>query len=216
MPNTNQDNLTQRLRYTISIYSEETVLTDHGYSGDGDKRYLINESQLMQFFRAPVTFRPEKGLIWQQSDGLSDTYLFDLGKIGQKTIVQRQGKKNKEYKMSIPALLIKATVSNNRVSALDLWAYAGKLKEESVLYEVPLPNIREASMCLGSVDCSVDGSLIETIKRILFDTLFNSHLSHAGKKEMSFKEYYDTYNGKMPFHSLNKLGYAAKILNEPR
>ena len=201
--------LVQNLRFTVSLYEEDTVITDHE---NEDAQFLISEEQLMKFFRSDITFRPEKGMLWQKDNGISSTFLFNFPKVGERKILLNFNNKTEVINFTFPSLLIQPTVSNGRITDMNVWAYAGCLKESSVLYELPLPNFAGSGLCLGGTQTHIEGTIRESVERVLLDTPFNSHRFYCGKENLSFTDFLKKYQGKMPFHRLNKLGTARKIL----
>ena len=212
-PNTENLHQVQNLLYTISIYEDDTVLTDHK---SHDKQFLVSQEQLMGFFRSEITFAPERNLLWMKTDGLSTTYLYHLPKrSAPRTITVRRNKKDKQYAMQFPGLIFQVRVSEDRLSNLHVWAYAGRLRETSILYEVPLPNISGHSVCLGGVNKELtrNQSVLDKVQEVFFDTPFNSHSFHVSKDHMPFTEFYEKYQGAFPWNKLNKLCRAKSILD---
>lgn len=200
---------TQKLLYTLSIYDEDTLLTDH----NAGQRFIVSEDQLMGFFRFSAEMTPERGLLKMKTDGLVSTYLFRFPRQNRRTLLLKLNKKIREFKMDIPPLLIRATVRDRKIENLDIWAFAGRLTKNAPLYELPLPNVRGCNVCLGRTDKSVCGSVRESIDRVFFESPFNSHLFEAGKNNEPFTDFLLRCGGKMPFTELNRLGRVSDILS---
>ena len=209
MPSQPDPVATQSLLYTLSIYDEDSLLTDH----KSGRRFIISENQLMGFFRFKAEMTPERGLLKMETDGLSSTYLFRFPRQRGRTLLLKINKSIREFKMDIPPLLMKATVLDHQVKNLSAWAFAGRLEQSAPLYELPLPNISGDSVCLGGTDKSVGGSVRESIERIFFESPFNSHLFSAGKDKIPFTDFLERFGGKMPFSELNRLGRVSDVLS---
>lgn len=193
----------QQLLYTISVYEQDTILTEH----EKNRQFLVSHDQLAGFFRSEVTFRPEKNLLWMKADGTTTTYLLAFPKRAKpRMIFVKLNRKVCSFSLELPSLLFKVKVLDGQVSALDGWCYAGPLKQGCPLYEVPLPNIQGKDICLGGIDRTMGESITETLERIFFDTPFNNHNFYVGKEGLSFPEYHRKYSGKVPVKTLKKIG----------
>ena len=201
----------QKQLYGIGIYEEEILLQD--FTGDGEKRMVVTPEQLMAFFRTGVTFRAFPGLIWMKDDGLQREYLFTLP-AGLRTILYRRRKKLTSKKLQLPSMAVKAAVDGEgRVTGISLWGFAGRaLKPESVLYELPLPNLTGSSLCLGSTQRSYGDDIRAAVEVTIFDTPFNNHSDLCGKGKLPFWKYHRTYAGRCPFRTLNRIGRGRDIL----
>lgn len=208
----------QELLYTISIFSQDTVLTRHGEQKEVE-RFVVSPDQLQSFFRVETMLVPEKGMIWMKKDANRETYLFKFPKTGRPTeIMVKRGKKVRKYSLILPNLLVMARVSGDghkrSVKSISLWCYAdGKLARNTTLYEVPLPNISRGSMCLGNVDEKVTGSVREAVWSAIFDAYFNNHHNMVGRKPMAFESYVRTLtDGVIKISGLAKWGRAGAVL----
>ena len=213
----------QTQRYTISIYDENTILTDH--TKEGDPQFNISQEQFMNFFSYSVKFRPEKGLIWQNTSPDGIECLIDLGRIGLTSVFvasyskKENDRKVTEYKMDIPGLIAKARLHQDRegvysLSQLHIACYAGsKVRPDSILYALPLPNIGSTSVCLADAHAKNQESIKEAILTTFFDSPFNNHHDYCGKEGLTFKKFHKKYKGKMPYTKLIKLGKASSVFN---
>lgn len=201
----------QQLRFTISIFDEDTVLTDH--TGNADRKFLVSPEQLMKFFNTntKVVFKPEPGLLSLQFDGEGEIAVLRLPK-KTRTIIVLEGKKRraKTYSVQFPAML--ATIAYNRaqnsVNGLSINCIKGSLRPGATLYEVPLPNISpQGGVCLGGVDKKLEKTLAATIERMLFDTPFNNHGDSCGIDSLPFKAFHKKFKGTIPFAALRKAGH---------
>lgn len=197
----------QEIKYTVSIYDEDTVLTEHG-SG---KRFLVSEEQLMGFFRTEIALRPEKGLLYKSTDGVRSTYTFRIPKQKNKTLLLRLKDKISEIQIDIPATIMKAEVMDGKVQNMWFWAYSGRLTPDTNLYELALPNISGSSVCLGATKKNIEGELRQSLMDIFFDSPFNSHHFDAGNEGLNFLEFHKKYEGKMPLRKLKKIGKISSI-----
>lgn len=198
----------QQLRFTISIFDEDTVLTDH--TGDAERKFLVSPEQLMKFFKTKIVLKPEPGLISLQSDGESETAVLKLPK-KTRTIIVLEGKKRttKTYNIQFPTLLAKITYSRtqNAVSGITINCVKGPLRPGATLYEVPLPNTSvDGHVCLGGVDKSLEKTLAATIERMLFDTPFNNHNDSCGIDNLPFRTFHKKFQGAIPFEAIRTAG----------
>lgn len=203
---------TQKLHYTIQIFEEDTVLTDHCSSAP--RTFLVQPEQLGKLFQFEVSFKMEPGLIRLKSDGNHETVLLTLPRKERKIVVIEGAKrKQKQYAITLPNLLVKMGLDRkaDKVTSLQVNAYSGSLKPGTILYEVPLPNIdTTGDVCLGSANVEIGPSYRETAERALFDSPFNNHHNLVGLKHESFQEFYRRNKGKVPLRGLHKVGVYAE------
>lgn len=214
---------TQKQHYGIAIFDQEIVLSD--YTGPGERRYLITPEQLAGFVRSSITLRPYPGLIWMKSDLQDETHLFTLP-AAERTILFRplklrgKGKKKEEakarlktFKLRLPALAVRARISNGSISGIELWGMnTASLKNDTRLYELPLPNVDGSSLCLGSTIRATEGDIKNAVERTIFDTPFNHHRNTCGKQGLNFPDYIKQHGGRCPLATLKPLGAGKKLL----
>jgi hypothetical protein len=202
----------QKQLYGIAIFEEEIVLAD--FTGDGERRFVVSPEQLMAFVSAEVTFRPFPGLIWMKSDAQYETYLLMLPP-GPRTILYRKGGKLVDYSLALPAMAIEARIAQSArtVNSIRMWGLAGKgLEAESILYELPLPNLSGAGLCLGSTERVVGNDVRAAVEKTIFDTPFNHHNHIVGLEKIPFHAYVKKHKGRCPFRTLKGLGKGRDIL----
>jgi hypothetical protein len=212
----------QKQLYGIGIFEEEIVLSD--FTDREEKRFVVTHEQLMEFFHADVTFRPFPGLVWMQRRTSAEVYLLTLP-AKERTILYRRGhspkrkggsKKTATLTMRIPALAVKVEVdaASRRIQNIDMWGFFGReLKAETVLYELPLPNLSGSSLCLGSTERAATGSdLRGAVERTIFDTPFNWHRNIVGVEQIAFHDYHAKYGGRCPVKTMARLGTGKQIL----
>ncbi|HBG07691.1 MAG: hypothetical protein A2075_09210 [Geobacteraceae bacterium GWC2_58_44] len=201
----------QKQLYGIGIFEEEIILSD--FTGDGEKRFAVSREQLMAFCRSEVTFRPFPGLLWMKTDGATNTYLLQLP-AAQRTILYRMGKKLTAKRLHLPPLAVEAKFSADRtISGINLWGLArGTLKSDSVLYELPLPNLNGSRLCLGSTEKASDSDIRSAVEKTIFDTPFNHHNYLVGTSNLPFHEYVKKHKGRVPLSSLKRIGIGCDIL----
>jgi hypothetical protein len=207
--------------YGIGIFEEEIVLCD--FTGPGERRFVVTQEQLMQFFQTEVTFRPFPGLIWMKKNCTSETYLITLPK-AERTILYNSGKVSKgekktdmtAFKMKFPALAVKIKVDEvgRSVKGIDMWAFTGDtLLPGSKLYGLPLPNLSGPYLCIGGNSFTTDGTdLLEVTEKIIFDTPFNWHHDIVGKEKLPFRDYHKKHRGRCPLKTLEQLGTGRQLL----
>lgn len=206
----------QRQLYGIAIYQEEIVLCD--YTGDAERRFVVTLEQLMGFFRTGVTFRPFPGLVWMKDNGDRRDYLLTLP-AGLRTILYRRKKKITAKSLRLPSLAVKVGLGSDggSIRSIDLWGFTGReLRPDTVLYDLPLPNLRNASLCLGSTVRAAGDDIREAVERTIFDTPFNHHNDVVGRERLSFADYHRKYRGRCPLRTLNRLGHGRDILGGAR
>jgi hypothetical protein len=206
----------QRQLYGVGIYEEEILFSD--FTGNGEKRFVVTPEQLMTFFRTGVTFRPFPGLIWMKDDGLKRKYLLTLPS-GQRTILYRRQKKLTTRKLRLPNMAVQVTVGSeaDQIFGINIWGFAGRqLRPDSVLYELPLPNIGGSSVCLGSTERALGDDIRQAVEKTLFDTPFNHHGDLVGKAGISFARYHKKHGGRCPLHTLNRIGRGHEIIRGNR
>jgi hypothetical protein len=202
----------QKQLYGIGIFEEEIVLAD--FTGAEEKRFVVSPDQLMAFVRTEVTFRPFPGLVWMKSDAQNDSYLLVLP-AGRRTIIYRKGKKLTEMPLTLPPIAVQVRIGQTprTIQSISMWGMAGKeLQPETVLYELPLPNLSGASLCLGSTERAIESDLRDAVERTIFDTPFNHHNNVCGREKLTFHDYVKKHKGTCPLRSLNKIGTGRKIL----
>lgn len=210
----------QRQLYGIGIFDEEIVLSD--FTGDGEQRFLVSPEQLMDFFRTEVVFRPFAGLVWMKTDGLGERYLLTLP-AAERTILYRPaaGKEQLDtYRLGLPsmAILVSISASTRNISSMELWGFAGKvLDDDSVLYELPLPNLNGSRLCLGSTErVAIGDNIRAAAERMIFDTPFNHHNHIVGTDRVPFRDYVAKHRGRCPLRTLKPLATGRKILEDQR
>lgn len=211
----------QKQLYGIAIFEEEIVLSD--FTGEGERRFIVSPEQLMAFVRTDVTFRPSLGSIWMKTDGAAETHLLTLP-AAERVILYRRGhdQKNRdlhELRLRLPAIAVKATVdaADRKITSIGMWGFTGKtLQADSVLYELPLPNLSGSSLCLGSTERAAAGDCAFAVERTIFDTPFNHHNHLVGKGKLPFHDYVARYQGCCPVKTLNVIGHGRDILGGAR
>ncbi len=205
----------QKQLYGIAIYEEEILLQD--FTGSGEKRMVVSPEQLMSFFRTGVTFRTFPGLIWMKDDGTRREYLLTLP-AGERTILLHQRTKHFSRKLKLPSMVVKAEIgADGRVMNVKIWGFSGKaLQPGSYLYELPLPNIAGANVCLGGTERSHGNDIREAVEKVMFDTPFNHHSDRCGKDGLPFLKYHKKYAGRCPLSSLKCIGTGREILEGSR
>jgi hypothetical protein len=201
----------QSQRYNIAIFEREILLTD--FTKAGAQEYVIEEKELSKLFKydrsAKVKMFP--GLIWVKAsiEG-NDEYLVTMKRKKRKLIYAHQ-QNFRHITMEIPNVAIKATVSHGMVRISNIWAYKGELNNKTQLYRIALPNVGESDVCNGE-NMKVGKDPMKAIEMCMFETPFNHHRHMVGKEVITFVEYAKKYKGRMPFHTLKKLGKGKSIL----
>lgn len=206
----------QRQLYGIALYKSEIVLSD--FTAGPERRFVVTPEQLMGFIRSEVTLRPFPGLVWMQTGGEYEKYLLTLPP-GPRTILYRQKKKVTAKRLSLPAVAVQVgiDVTEKRVRSISLWGFAGReLRPDSILYELPLPNLSGSHLCLGSTERAVEGDILGAVARTIFDTPFNHHNHLVGTAKIPFHDYVKQHKGRCPLRTLKRLGYGRDILGGDR
>jgi len=209
------DNTLQKQLYGVAIFEEEIVLSD--FSDNAERRYTISPEQLMGFFKAEITFHPFPGLIWMKSSGDSETFLLTL-QAGPRTILYKRGGKKKKTEtipLRLPSLAVKAAITGpeRKITSIEIWGFAGRsLQADTILYELPLPNLTGSSMCLGSTERAHGRDVKAAVETTIFDTPFNQHNHIVGLEGLPFHDYAKKYKGGCPFRTLKKLGLGRQLL----
>lgn len=208
--------MNQKQLYGIAIFEDEIVLSDH--TGPGERRYIITTDQLAAFVRSSTVMHTYPGLIWLKSDGHTETHLFTLP-AGQRTILYRPFKKGKgkarlqTHRLQLPAILVKAGTTDGKISNISLWGMnTSTLKNSTKLYELPLPNLRSESLCLGSTERTPSTDIRGAVERTIFDTPFNHHNNTVGREKLLFPDYVKRHQGKAPLRTLIPLGTGRSLL----
>jgi len=211
----------QKQLYGIGIFEEEIVLSD--FTAGAERRFIVSPDQLMDFFRTEVTFRPFPGLVWMKSNGTGETYLVTFP-ARCRDILYRSGRKKKRkgkdgveiLRLNLPAIAVKAGIDapTRKISSIEMWGFAGReLSADTVLYELPLPNLSNSRLCLGSTERAAGGEDIKAaIERTIFDTPFNHHNHLVGTERIPFHDYVAKYQGKSPLKTLRRIGKGRNIL----
>jgi hypothetical protein len=206
----------QKQLYGVAIFEDEIVLAD--FSDNAERRYVVTPEQLMGFFKTEITFRPFPGLIWMKTDGVGDTFMITLP-AAQRTILYKRGGKGKKkieaIPLRLPTIAVKASFSgtDRKLSSIGMWGFAGRtLRDDTVLYELPLPNLSGSSLCLGATERASGCNISATVERVIFDTPFNHHSHLVGTAKLPFHDYAKKYRGSCPLRTLNKLGYGRQLL----
>lgn len=206
----------QKQLYGVAIFENEIVLSD--FSGTAERRYIVTPEQLMTFFKTEITFTPFPGLIWMKTHGDGETFLITLP-AAQRTILYKRGgkgkKKTETIPLRLPAIAVKATVNgaDRTIQSISMWGFTGRtLQDDTVLYELPLPNLSGHSLCLGATERAHGCDIRATVERVIFDTPFNHHNNLVGTASLPFHDYAKKYRGRCPFRTLKKLGTGRRLL----
>jgi hypothetical protein len=202
----------QKQLYGIGIFEEEIILSD--FTGTGEKRFVVSPEQLMAFIASDVTFWPFDGLICMQKNQQSDIYLMTFA-AGPRTILYRKAEKLLDYKITLPTIAVRASFNQveHKITAIDMWGLSGrKLLPETILYELPLPNLSGSSLCLGSTNIKAGNDIPGAVTTAIFDTPFNHHCHLVGKQAIPFHTYVKKYQGTCPLRTLKQLGTGDKLL----
>lgn len=208
----------QRQLYGIGIFEEEIVLSD--FTADGEQRFLVSPEQLMDFFRTEVVFRPFSGLVWMKTDGHGERYLFTLPAAERPILYRPVAGKEKldAYRLRLPAMavLVSVKAATRNIDSIKLWGFTGKvLADDSVLYELPLPNLSDFRLCLGSTErVAIGDNISAAAERVIFDTPFNHHNHIVGTARMPFCDYVKKYKGRCPLHTLKRLCTGRALLED--
>lgn len=209
------DNTLQKQLYGVAIFEEEIVLSD--FSDNIERRYVVTPDQLMGFFQTEAVFLPFPGLIWLKSSGCGETCLITLP-AGPRTILYKRGGKKKKTEaipLRLPSLAVIATTNGTErtITGIDIWGFSGRtLQDETVLYELPLPNLTGASMCLGSTQRAHGRDVRAAVETTIFDTPFNHHNNIVGAEGILFHDYAKKYHGTCPLRTLKKIGSGNQLL----
>ena len=203
--------------YGIGVYEEAIVLTD--YTGKAEKQYLIDEKQLMEFFRfnKEVTFDAFPGLIKMIAD-LEGNKSFVVTRPREKRkLIYSKDKKLIHVPMEMPPLLIAANINSRGQCRINyIAAYKGKLTPKTIMYAPALPNCNGTSMCNGGSNVQLKDDVMAAIDAAIYDTPFNHHSQLVGTESIPFLQYVKRYNGRMPFRTLHRMGKAESILKRGR
>lgn len=205
----------QKQLYGVAIFEDEIVLSD--FSGTAESRYIVTPEQLMTFFKTEITFRPFPGLIWMKTSGSADVYLFTLPS-ARRTILYKRGNKKKTTEsiaLRMPAVAVKVGISDHRkITSIEMWGFAGKhLHNDTVLYELPLPNLTGSRLCLGATERATGSDIRAAVETTIFDTPFNHHNHIVGSEKIPFHDYVKKYHASAcRFGTLNKIGVGRDLL----
>ena len=118
--------------------------------------------------------------------------------------------------MRLPAIAVKAAIdaATRKIKEIDMWGYAGRsIEGQTVLYELPLPNLSGSRLCLGGTEMSTaDGDIRAAVERAIFDTPFNHHSGLVGAKSISFLDYVARHRGRCPLSTLKPISHGHRIL----
>lgn len=211
---------TQQLLYTVSVYSEDTVLTDHR---SNDVQYLVDGQELMKMFQTRIVFKPEPGLHWMVQDGQTQTCLLEIPEQSKAFDIGFRDSKDNEHllKLKLPSMAFRFEVvlggnMQTSISNIHGWCYRGKLKGETPLYEIPLPNFSGSGFCAGTADRSVTTSFRDTLLKTLFDSWFNTHHNQCGRNNLPLPDFIEKSQGKVSLRDCNRIGTGHEILSPNR
>jgi hypothetical protein len=204
----------QKQLYGVAIFEDEIVLSD--FSNSAERRFIVTPEQLMTLFKTEITFRPFPGLVWMKASGSGEMYLLTMP-AAQRTILYKQGGKKKTTQaipFRLPSIAVKAALDENRkLTTIEMWGFAGKqLRNDTVLYELPLPNLNGPRLCLGATERSAGSDIRAAVEKTIFDTPFNHHSNIVGTEKLLFHDYVKKYRGSCPWRTLTKLGTGRKLL----
>jgi hypothetical protein len=208
----NQTEGMQKQLYGIGIFEEEIVLSD--FTGGAEKRFVVTPEQLMAFVSSEITFRPFPGLLWMKSGANQESFLLVLPP-APRILLYRKSKKLSSIHMSLPAIAVEARIDKTlrKVSSIDMWGLAKKnIQADSVLYELPLPNLSGSSLCLGSTERTAGGDVRAAVEKTIFETPFNHHNHLVGLEKIPFHDYVKKYKGNCPLNTLKLIGKGRDIL----
>lgn len=202
----------QKQLYGIGIFEEEIVLSD--FTDGGERRFVVTPEQLMTFVSTEVTFRPFPGLIWMKRDQQCETHLFRMP-AGKRTILYRKGKKLTDLKLELPPMIVQVRVnqSGSAVQSINMWCFSGRaLHDDTVLYQLPLPNLTGSSLCLGGGERTIGKDVRTSAEKAIFDTPFNHHNHLVGREKIPFHDYAKKYKGTCPLRTLKQIETGRKVL----
>lgn len=210
----------QKLLYTISVYTEDTIMTDHTQK---NKQFVVTGEELQKMFASKITFVAEPGLRWAVQDGKRKTCLLEIPrqKAPRHIGYLEKGQKEHLLELYMPAMAFRfdvVTDNNLQESICNLqgWCFSGQLKESTNLYEIPLPNFSRSGLCTGTANKKHSGTLRETVEQIVFDSWFNNHIDLCGKKKLRFLDFYRQCKGRVRLNHCNLIGKGRDILSPRR
>lgn len=203
----------QRQLYGIGVFEQAIVLTD--YTGRHEKQFIIDEKQLMEFFRynKRVEFEVFPGLVKMFADLEGHREYVVTTPRAKRKLIYCKNKKLIHIPMEMPALLIKARISSDGECRIKyIAAYKGKLTHETPVYAPALPNCNGTSMCNGGSNIKLKDDVMAAIDAAIYDTPFNHHAQLVGTESIPFLKYVERYKGRMPFKTMHKMGIAGRVL----
>lgn len=209
----------QNLLYTISVYSEDTVLTDH--TERTEKSYFVGPEELMTFFSPEeVVLKPEPGLVWMASGKNGERYMhtFPASKKPFTLFYHTPKDGLRSFRMRLPEMavmsaVVRTAVASRSVRSISCWLYGGELKDTTTLFAPPLPNFTKSVMCIGQTDGTVENTVGETAYRMVTESIYNTHHDSVGSEQLPFEKFAKKYRGRMPFDRLESIGFGRDILN---
>lgn len=211
---------TQQLLFTVSVYQEDCVLTDHSSS---DAQFIVSGEELMKFFSSRIVFTPEAGMHWMVQDGQAQKYLLEIPETKVPfELGYRDGKRKEHiFKLQMPAMafrfdVVQGSTGHKTINNIHGWCFRGKLKDNTRLYEIPLPNFSGSQFCVGTADKIHRHSLRETIEQTVFGSWFNTHWNNCGKRGLKLPDFIEHSKGKVRLTDCNRLGFGRDILSADR
>lgn len=217
----------QALLGSIDIFESEIVATSYTANGKTLGRRLVDISGLIRMLGGL-----NKGVRWMSLSAGVVAIGNDANGCGRylvvrpakKTVIRCQvGKRFRRYVIWMPNLLAELVMTSGgkwkQLAAV--YAFAGKLKNETQLYLPPTPNIFEqGSLCMGSVKMESFKGLAaaEAFEKAFIETVFTDHLADSALAETSKKAKYRNIidaikktNGKIPLKLLRKVTTYGKL-----
>lgn len=103
------------------------------------------------------------------------------------------------YKINFPNAIYIVEMNDNKIRAIECYAYRKYEGEETKLFEYPMPNELSGNhMCIGNADGTIkDGNVVEALERIIFTPY--SHTTFSGMNGFSQTKAYFEYLEKNEF-----------------
>lgn len=207
----------QKLLASIDVFDSAVVATSYSDSGSTLGRRLVDVADLVEMFGGLGTgkrwIRLGPGVVAAGTDANGNSRCMIVRKAKATTIRCQVGKRKMKLKMSMPNLLAEliATKSGKWKKLEAVYAFRGKLKNDTQLYVPPLPNVYErGGVCMGSADIKKYAKLdaAEAFEKAFIESIFTDHLTDSalvGKKWRNIIDAIKKTKGKVPMKELRKV-----------
>lgn len=146
-----------------------------------------------------IHYKKDIKLLDSQIIGIDEHHVVIKQEEHKKIITYSYGDELFTYKINFPNALYIVEKNDNKITAIECYAYKEFENEDTALFEYPMPNeLSRNNMCIGNADRTIEnGNILEALERIIFTPY--SHATFSGMNGFSQTKPYFEYLEKNEF-----------------